>query len=82
MYWNRENLVLQVFKGIPCLEHDFTFYYKIFVCDTDFVAVLAQKLLDLPEILYLIASKYKLMLIRFWCILLKRFRYCSKFSRS
>ena len=35
---------------------------------------------NLYEILYLVPSYHKLVLIRFWCMSLKKFLWCSKFS--
>ena len=47
-YCNRENFRLPVFDGFSrlCLKYDLTIYTKcLSVCDTNFVATLAQKLM-------------------------------------
>ena len=52
------NFCLMDLYILGCPEHDFDDFYKMSACDTNFVAMLMQKLMDgkLHGILYLIAS--------------------------
>ena len=69
----------KVFKSWKFSTSGFTIFTKclsVGMCVKNFVAVLPQKLMH--KIMYLVASLHKLVLIRFWCTLFKKFRF-SKF---
>ena len=74
-YWYRENFWLPVLDWFTCFGASwrrFHYFYKMSICLWQKFCgrtILKNCWTELNEILYLVASSHKLVLIRFWCIL-------------
>ena len=90
-YWICENfwqLISMVLQVLRCPEHDLAVFRK---CPSAYLSVCLQNFMDtVPQELmhrnwwtwYSVTSWYNLVLIKFWCILFKKFWCCSKFMIS
>ena len=78
MFWDVLNTIWQFSENV-CLSVSLSVCMFPKFCGN---CISRMKCAEIDEISYSVASWYNLKLIRFWCISLKKFRYCSKFFIS